>query len=109
MVSPRKSRRKSACFSRTRTSIPARASRYPNIIPAGTPPAIQPVSRDADIHWPHKKGWRRSLPPYDPGDYDARVGLDGLELFPVVVDLKEQISCNAYRGNVGREGAGAVR
>src|SRR5215472_47029 len=41
IVSPRKSRRKSACFSRTRTSIPARARRYPSIIPAGPPPAMQ--------------------------------------------------------------------
>src|SRR5690348_530122 len=41
MVSPRKSLRKSACFSRTSTSTPARASRNPNISPAGPPPAMQ--------------------------------------------------------------------
>src|SRR3954470_21888056 len=41
MVSPRKSRRKSACFSRTTTSTPARASRNPSIMPAGPPPAMQ--------------------------------------------------------------------
>src|SRR5580700_10247891 len=41
MVSPRKSRRKSLCFSRTATSTPARASRKPSTIPAGPPPAIQ--------------------------------------------------------------------
>src|SRR5579864_5286153 len=46
MVSPRKSRRKSACFSRTRTSIPARANRYPSIIPAGPPPTMQHVPGD---------------------------------------------------------------
>src|SRR5882762_127590 len=40
-VSPRKSRRKSACFSRTITGTPARASRTPSIMPAGPPPAIQ--------------------------------------------------------------------
>src|SRR5258706_983263 len=40
-VSPRKSRRKSACFSRTTTSMPARARRTPSIIPAGPPPAMQ--------------------------------------------------------------------
>ena len=40
-VSPRKSRRKSACFSSTTTSTPARASRKPSIMPAGPPPAMQ--------------------------------------------------------------------
>src|SRR5262245_16645008 len=39
-VSPRKSRRKSACFSSTTTSIPARARSSPSIIPAGPPPAM---------------------------------------------------------------------
>ena len=43
MVSPRKSRKKSACFSSTTTSTPARASRKPSIIPAGPPPAMQQV------------------------------------------------------------------
>src|SRR3990172_2676240 len=47
MVSPRKSRRKSACFSRTRTSTPARASRSPSIIPAGPPPAMQHPHRSS--------------------------------------------------------------
>src|SRR6185437_3945607 len=42
-VSPRKSRRKSACFSNTVTATPARASRKPSIIPAGPPPAMQQV------------------------------------------------------------------
>src|SRR4029077_5669950 len=41
MVSPRKSRRKSACFSNTTTSTPARAKSRPSIIPAGPPPAMQ--------------------------------------------------------------------
>src|SRR5579862_3734579 len=41
MVSPRKSRRKSACFSITKTSTPWRARRKPNITPAGPPPAMQ--------------------------------------------------------------------
>ena len=41
IVSPRKSRRKSSCFSSTTTSTPARASNKPNIIPAGPPPATQ--------------------------------------------------------------------
>src|SRR5258708_7515696 len=41
MVSPRKSRRKSACFSSTTTSTPARARRYASIIPAGPPPTMQ--------------------------------------------------------------------
>ena len=41
MVSPRKSRRKSPCFSSTKTLTPARANRYPNIMPAGPPPAMQ--------------------------------------------------------------------
>src|SRR5580692_10948223 len=41
MVSPRKSRRKSECFSSTTTSMPARASRKPQTIPAGPPPTMQ--------------------------------------------------------------------
>src|SRR5580658_141879 len=45
IVSPRKSRRKSACFSSTTTSMPARASRKPSIIPAGPPPATQQLVR----------------------------------------------------------------
>src|ERR1700754_3868359 len=40
-VSPRKSRRKSACFSSTTTSTPARASRKPSISPQGPPPTTQ--------------------------------------------------------------------
>src|SRR5271155_56635 len=42
-VSPRKSRRKSACFSSTVTSTPPRASSSPAIIPAGPPPTITHV------------------------------------------------------------------
>src|SRR2546422_3677274 len=41
IVSPRKSRRKSACFSSTRTSTPERANSSPSMIPAGPPPATQ--------------------------------------------------------------------
>src|SRR5258706_8555376 len=41
MVSPRKSRRNSACFSSTTTSTPARASKNPSTIPAGPPPTKQ--------------------------------------------------------------------
>src|ERR1700753_3071097 len=41
IVSPRKSRKKSACFSSTITSMPARASRKPSITPAGPPPAME--------------------------------------------------------------------
>ena len=44
IVSPRKSRRKSACFSRTRTETPARAKRKPSIMPAGPPPAMQQLT-----------------------------------------------------------------
>jgi hypothetical protein len=40
-VSPRKSPRKSRCFSNTTVSTPARSRRYPNIMPAGPPPAMQ--------------------------------------------------------------------
>ncbi len=40
-VSPRKSRRKSACFSKTTVLTPARPSKKPSIMPAGPPPAIQ--------------------------------------------------------------------
>ena len=43
MVSPRKSRRKSPCFSRTTTSMPARARRKPSTAPAGPHPAIAQV------------------------------------------------------------------
>jgi hypothetical protein len=42
-VSPRKSRWKSACFSNTVTSMPARASSSAATIPAGPPPAIAQV------------------------------------------------------------------
>src|SRR5689334_6249736 len=45
-VSPRKSRRKSPCFSSTVTSTPARASSRPRIIPAGPPPTTQQVVLD---------------------------------------------------------------
>src|SRR5207245_11132986 len=41
IVSPRKSRIKSACFSSTSTSTPARAISSPSMIPAGPPPAMQ--------------------------------------------------------------------
>src|ERR1700704_1854369 len=40
-VSPRKSRKKSACFSSTSVSTPARPNRYPSIMPAGPPPTMQ--------------------------------------------------------------------
>ena len=43
MVSPRKSRKKSLCFSSTVTFTPLRASRYPSITPAGPPPTMQYV------------------------------------------------------------------
>jgi hypothetical protein len=43
-VSPRKSRRKSACFSSTSTSTPALASSSPSIAPAGPQPAMQQVT-----------------------------------------------------------------
>src|ERR1700733_5669260 len=41
MVSPRKSRKKSLFFSKTRTSTPARARRNPSMTPAGPPPTMQ--------------------------------------------------------------------
>src|SRR2546430_9345738 len=41
IVSPRKSRRKSSCLSRTTVATPARANSSPSIIPAGPPPAMQ--------------------------------------------------------------------
>src|SRR3712207_1040498 len=44
MVSPRKSRRKSPCFSSTSTSTPRLASSSPSIAPAGPPPAITLVA-----------------------------------------------------------------
>src|SRR3954451_24922900 len=43
MVSPRKSCRKSRCFSSTRTGTPDRASSQPSIAPAGPPPAMTHV------------------------------------------------------------------
>src|SRR5215472_186995 len=109
MVSPRKSRKKSPCFSRTRTSIPARASRYPSIIPAGPPPTIQHVPRDVDIWVVLCKCPERILPPCDAGDHHAWVRLDDLKLFAIVVDHEEQMSCDAHRGNLSCESAGAIR
>lgn len=44
IVSPRRSRRTSSCFSSTRTSMSARASNSPCIIPAGLLPATQEFS-----------------------------------------------------------------
>ena len=44
-VSPRKSRKKSACFSSTWTLQPARANSSPAIIPAGPPPTTIRSSR----------------------------------------------------------------
>src|SRR5262245_15896438 len=41
MVSPRKSRKKSACFSSTSTCKPVRANNRPSIMPAGPPPTIK--------------------------------------------------------------------
>src|SRR2546423_9496064 len=52
MVSPRKSRRKSSCFSSTIMGTPARASRKPSIIPAGPPPTMQHVVRMCPIPGP---------------------------------------------------------
>src|ERR1700722_4524304 len=43
MGSPRKSRKKSLCFSSTMTSTPARARRNPSMTPAGPPPTMQQV------------------------------------------------------------------
>ena len=48
-VSPRKSRRKSACFSSTVTSMPARANNSPGTIPAGPPPMIAHVVVSATV------------------------------------------------------------
>lgn len=38
---PAKITQESKCFSSTKTLTPARAGRYPNIMPAGPPPAMQ--------------------------------------------------------------------
>src|SRR5215467_13178040 len=60
MVSPRKSRKKSACFSSTITSTPARASRKPAITPAGPPPTIAQVQlRDSAMVIPVVPGVAR--------------------------------------------------
>ena len=48
IVSPRKSRRKSPCFSSTMVRTPARESSTPNIMPAGPPPTMQQVVSRAD-------------------------------------------------------------
>ena len=48
-MSPRKSRRKSSCFSSTTTRTPARASSSPSTIPAGPPPATTHVVRTVDL------------------------------------------------------------
>src|SRR4051794_25103526 len=45
IVSPRKSRRKSPCFSSTTTRTPARASSRPSIMPAGPPPTTQQFTK----------------------------------------------------------------
>src|SRR5215208_1037829 len=48
MVSPRKSRKKSVCFSSTVTERPARASNRASIRPAGPPPTMQQSSMLSD-------------------------------------------------------------
>src|SRR4051794_34947709 len=74
IVSPRKSRRKSRCFSKTTTSTPARASRKPSMIPAGPPPAIAQAVRGGRAAVivllpllpsaaPRRRGGRRSADP----------------------------------------------
>src|SRR5258708_5482826 len=72
MVSPRKSRRKSACFSSTTTSTPARASKNPSIMPAGPPPAIaQRTVKVSAVMGLVPRQVRRSLPPQAPEDSPA--------------------------------------
>src|SRR5258707_14360099 len=72
MVSPRKSRRKSACFSSTTTSTPARASKNPSIMPAGPPPAIaQRTVKVSVVMGLVPRQVRRSLPPRAPEDSPA--------------------------------------
>src|SRR3989442_11244662 len=56
MVSPRKSRRKSPCFSSTSTGTPARASRYPAIAPAGPHPATTTSAKDVLDDEPDVRG-----------------------------------------------------
>src|SRR5204863_10217113 len=51
IVSPRKSRRKSLCFSRTTTGTPARARRNPARAPAGPQPATQQATECAIGAW----------------------------------------------------------
>src|SRR5215831_3946157 len=70
IVSPRKSRRKSLCFSRTTTSTPARARRKPRTAPAGPQPAIAHVVLVVDdsdgidrVYVSTKKGGGRERPP----------------------------------------------
>lgn len=73
-VSPRKSRRKSACFSITVTSIPARASSKPSITPAGPPPAITQVVRSGDAFAGTRRGYVVSPGLKDLGWPGGRVG-----------------------------------
>src|SRR5687768_2260287 len=66
MVSPRKSRKKSACFSRTMTSTPVRARRSPSIIPAGPPPTMQQrvastSGTEDEVNGPHKAETRPQI------------------------------------------------
>ena len=75
-VSPRKSRRKSPCFSSTRTSTPERASSSPSTAPAGPQPAIQHVTRvAADGSIPAHRTGRPPSPGRPDGLSDA--GRDG--------------------------------
>src|SRR3712207_4756761 len=62
-VSPRKSRRKSACFSSTVTSTPARASSRPSTMPAGPPPTTRQGVRSSLAGLPRRWPPCRPIPP----------------------------------------------
>src|SRR4051794_30589070 len=123
-VSPRKSRRKSACFSSTMTSTPARARRKPSIMPAGPPPTTQQRQASAKL-WAigralepaageevRDRHGRRDQEPVRVAALDHRAHLvarepaAGLELVAIEGDLLAQRLAEAADHQRGREGPG---
>src|ERR1700689_569982 len=88
MVSPRKSRRKSACFSSTTASIPARASRKPHTIPAGPPPTMQQrVATDSETGFSCRIGGDLLRVGGNLRELRIEVGESALQLFAVTGTL----------------------
>src|SRR6185437_2189247 len=105
-VSPRKSRRKSACFSSIATRTPARANRSPSIIPAGPPPTTQHCLSGGELTRAH-----RSVPDRPLAEFFAHDQLqpgpelgDGAHLYVDEADRQSEVADGLFsngRGHLG--------